>query len=407
VTTDTQSSGERILVVAPTGADAHNLVTILGAAGLSAAACPDLSALAAELERGCGAVVVTEEAFNYPRHDDLKLVLNRQPPWSDIPLVMIVTGRHTLGQQELQLVGTRANVTLVERPLRRTTMLSTLQTALRARRRQYEIRDLLAEREQLLASLEQRVAQRTARLEELNAELEAFSYSVSHDLRGPLRSLETYARILCDEFQETLPAEGRHFAERIARNAEKMDRLMRDVLTYSRVARSEMALEALDLDQVLADVIDQYPNLGAAGSQIEIVPRLGWVIGHRASLTQCFSNLLENALKFVPADHAPHVRVFTEARGARTRVSVQDNGIGIDPAYHARIFGMFERVSSPDIPGTGIGLTIVKKAVERMGGVVGVESSLGQGARFWIELKSTESAATPAIAAAGSEQSHP
>lgn len=379
---------ERILVVAPLGADAHNLSSVLGRAGFLVAACPNISAVALEVEQGCGAILLTEEALNYSRHHDLSGALDQQPPWSDIPIVLIVTGGNSPAAcaEAVRLIGPRTNIAMVERPLRSATLLSTLDTALRARRRQYEVKGLLEERDELLASLERRVAERTAQLQELNSELEAFSYSVSHDLRAPLRSLETYAKILCEEFTDTLSEEGRHYAERIAKNAEKMDRLTRDVLTLSRLARSEMPMAPLDLDVVLTDVIDQYPDLAAAHRYIEVRTPLGHAYGHGPSLTQCFSNLLQNALKFCRNEDRPHITVSSEVRGDCIRVWVADNGVGIDPAHHQRIFGIFERVDFSNTPGTGIGLAIAKKAVERMRVSIGVESALGTGARFWIEL---------------------
>ncbi|WP_438480413.1 sensor histidine kinase [Oleiharenicola lentus] len=391
-------SEDRILIVAPLGADAGNLVAILGEAKLNAAACPDLSALAVEIERGCSVILLTEEAFNRSRYETLSSALNAQPPWSEIPIVMIVTGgqlAHASGEA-IRLMGPRSNLTLVERPLRRATLLSTIQVAARARSRQYQIRDLLRERDELLASLEQRVEERTAKLNELNSELEAFSYSVSHDLRAPLRAIAMYAKILVQEFSTVLPEEGNGYVARIAKNALKMDNLMQDVLHLSRITRGEMTMNSIDLDELMADVLVQYPDLESARSQIEIRQPLGRVLGNVASLTQCLSNLLQNALKFVPAERAPRVQVYSETNGGRVRLFVQDNGPGIDPAQHARIFGMFERLSGSEIPGTGVGLAIVKKAITRMGGTVGVESELGQGACFWIEL-SAAPAEEPAV----------
>lgn len=388
MTTNGVSRGDRILFVAPTGADARNLHAILRAAGLEAAACPNVSAVALEIQHGCGAILLTEEALNYSRPHDLAAALEREPPWSDIPLVFIITGGHspTAAAEAIRLLGPRANITMVERPLRRETLLTTLQAALRARRRQYEVQHLLRERDELLASLEQRVAERTAKLEELNGELEAFSYSVSHDLRAPLRALQTYARVLCDEFKATLPEEGRRYAERIARNAEKMDQLTQDVLTLSRITRGETPLTPIALDHFIAEVVDQYPDLAAVHHHIEICAPLGSVLGHGPSLTQCFSNLLQNAVKFIPEGRTPRVRVYSQIAERTVRVYVEDNGIGIDPAHHKRIFGIFERASGSNVAGTGIGLAIAKKAVERMGGAIGVDSSAGAGARFWVEL---------------------
>lgn len=379
---------ERILIIAPLGADAGNLCTVLQRAGISAAPCPNIQAAAVEMPQGCGAILLTEEALRDARHRELVAALEGQPPWSDLPVILIVTGGKSspVSTGVERLLAPLSNIVMVERPLRTATLLSTVQAALRARRRQYEVRNLLRERDELLASLERRVADRTAKLEELNGELEAFSYTVSHDLRAPLRTLESYARILSEEFAEVLPESGRHYVQRIARNAEKMDRLTRDLLTLSRVTRSNISLDGLDLDSVLSDVMERYPDLAAARQWIGIEAPLGRVFGHGPSLAQCFSNLLQNALKFIPVDREPRVRVFGRPRDERIRVFVEDNGIGIDPAHHERIFGIFERATSAHFPGTGIGLAIAKKAVEKMGGSIGVESTVGAGARFWIEL---------------------
>lgn len=381
-------SERRVWVVAPTGADAPNIGGVLRQAGIEAVVCPHLSAVAREIAGGCGAILLTEEALTHERYRDLSHAFDAQPKWSTIPVVLIVKGGKTASfhEEAARALGHRSNLSFIERPVRAATLVSALRSALNGRMRQYEVRDLLRERDQLLASLERKVEERTAKLMELNTELEAFSYSVSHDLRAPLRSMESYARILCDDHADTLSEEGRHFAQRIVKNAEKMDRLMLDVLTISRIGRSELKLVPIDLEALIADVIDQYPDLAAAHGQVVVEAPLGKVIADHSSLVQCFSNLLQNALKFVPKDRAPAIRVRSERTADTVRVSVCDNGIGIDPKVHARIFGMFERAGPLDVPGTGIGLAIVKKAVDRMGGSVGVQSELGAGACFWIEL---------------------
>jgi signal transduction histidine kinase len=378
----------RVLVVAPLGADAGNIAVVLQKAGIDAVVCPNLSAVALELAQGCGTILLTEEALNYERFGDLSRSLNAQPKWSAIPIILIVSGGRTASFHEAaaQAIGVRGSVSLVERPVRTATLVSAIRSALHSRQQQYEVRDLLKERDELLASLERKVEERTAKLQELNADLEAFSYSVSHDLRAPLRSMENFARILCEEHAANLSPEGQHFAQRIVKNATKMDRLMLDVLTISRIGRSELKLVPIDLDALLDEVLDQYPSLAAAHRHITVEHPLGTAVADHSSLVQCFSNLLENALKFVPKDRVPEVRVYSERNGANVRIVVADNGIGVDPKYHARIFGLFERAGPMDIPGTGIGLAIVKKAIDRMGGKVGIQSEAGAGARFWIEL---------------------
>lgn len=387
--TPARNSAElRVLVVAPIGADAGNIAAAVRHAGLAAVVCPNLSVVALELPHGCGAILLTEEALNYERHTDLSRALAAEPKWSLVPIVLIVSGGKTPSFVEsvAGAIGARSNLSLVERPVRVATLLSALRSALNGRLQQYEVRDLLRERDDLLASLERKVEERTAKLKELNTELEAFSYSVSHDLRAPLRSMENFARVLWEEYAANLPPEGRYFAERIMKNAQKMDQLLVDVLTVSRISRSELNLGPIDLDRLLDEVLDEYPDLAAAHRHIVAERPLGTVVADHSSLVQCFSNLLQNALKFVPKNRVPQVRVRSESRSDAIRIAVSDNGIGIDPKAHARIFGMFERAGPVDVPGTGIGLAIVKKAVERMGGTLGVESALGAGATFWIEL---------------------
>jgi signal transduction histidine kinase len=170
-----------------------------------------------------------------------------------------------------------------------------------------------------------------------------------------------------------------------------MDNLTQDVLAYTRVSQCEMEITAIDLDSLIAEVIEQYPMLVSSAGRIRVHHPLGCVRGHVPSLIQCFSNLLGNAVKFVPEGKVPHVDVRATTEGQRTRVWVKDNGVGIAPADQARIFRMFERAAGKKVPGTGIGLAIVRKAVERMGGNLGLISSPGQGAEFWIELETAKS----------------
>ncbi len=217
-------------------------------------------------------------------------------------------------------------------------------------------------------------------------ELEAFSYSVSHDMRQPLRAMQGYARILLEDYGDKLDAEPKLYLDRIVSSANRLDRLIQDVLTYSQLSRIQNGAVTLDLDKIVREMVEAYPGLREAN--IEIIPSGAQVRGYEVALAQCISNLLGNAIKFVPKGHAPRVKVWTESAEGRLRLWVEDNGIGILPKDQRRIFDIFSRVhSNADYEGTGIGLCMVKKAVEKMGGRVGVESELGQGSRFWIELQ--------------------
>lgn len=247
---------------------------------------------------------------------------------------------------------------------------------------------LAQERALYQQNLEQRVQERTAKLQESMGELEAFSYSVTHDMRAPLRAMRSFARILLADYRSQLQGEGAVYLDKISEAAKHMDELIEDVLAYTRVVRIDVKREPVDLDKLIRNVINTYPHLAANAGFIEIVGTLPLVLGNTASLTQCVSNLLGNAIKFVRPGVQPQVRIWSEEREGKVRVWFEDNGIGIQSKLFNRIFGIFERgTQEPEYEGTGIGLAIVKKAVERIDGTVGVESQLGKGSRFWIELR--------------------
>ncbi|HUS35661.1 MAG TPA: ATP-binding protein [Verrucomicrobiae bacterium] len=373
---------ERILLLAPTGGDSANAISILRTAGFEGIVCSDLDDVVARAREGVGAILLAEEALRIGPLKDLIEFVERQPSWSDVPLVVITSGGDTthISIRAYEAFGPNANLSLVERPFRVITLISTLRAALRSRRRQYEVRDLLEQ-------LEEKVRERTARLEQTISELEAFSYSMSHDLRAPLRAMRGYSQVLMDEYSAGLDEEGQNYLKRILTASERLDRLVQDVLRYSRCARETIDCVPVDLEGVLAAVIAEYPALRPPNAEIMVARPLLKVSGHEASLTQVISNLLGNAVKFVRPGHTPSVKIWTEQQGAKVRVFIRDNGIGIPPEHHDKVFKMFERLSAgPEYEGTGIGLAIVAKAVERMGGRVGIESQVGVGSTFWIEL---------------------
>jgi PAS domain S-box-containing protein len=236
--------------------------------------------------------------------------------------------------------------------------------------------------------LEKTVAERTASLREAVTQMEEFSYSVSHDLRAPLRAMSGYAEALAQDYGDKLDEIAHGYLEKIRRSSQRMDRLTQDVLIYSRVARAQMNLEPMHLEPLVKDVIHQYSHLQSPAAHIEISSPLLDVLGHETTFGQCIANLLSNAVKFVQPGAKPHVHIWTERVGNNVRVWFEDNGIGIKPEHQERIFQLFERIHEEGkYEGTGIGLSIVRKAVEKMGGKVGVVSDGQNGARFWIELR--------------------
>ena len=237
------------------------------------------------------------------------------------------------------------------------------------------------------ATLEQTVEKRTAALRETIGELEAFSYSVSHDMRAPLRAMQSFAAILGEECAGQVSPMGMEYIRRISSAAARMDALIQDVLTYSRVARTELPLQSVALGDLLRDIIETYPAFQSPAARIELSGPFPEVLAIPAVLTQCVSNLLGNAVKFVAPGVVAEVRVWVEDLSESTvRLCVRDNGLGIEKESHEMIFGIFQRVSK-NFEGTGIGLSIVKKGMERMGGAVGLTSEIGKGSTFWLDLK--------------------
>jgi PAS domain S-box-containing protein len=250
--------------------------------------------------------------------------------------------------------------------------------------------ELRVAQEQLRAhasALEQEVERRTASLREAIAQMEEFSYSVSHDLRAPLRAMNAYAQALLDDYGPSLDDTARSYLDRIRRSSQRMENLTHDVLTYSRVARAEVRLTEVNLELLLRDVIGHYDELQPPRAEVTVARPLSRVRAHEASLAQCLGNLLTNAAKFVIPGVQPRIRVWTESRNGRVRLWIEDNGIGIAPEHQEKLFQVFERAPTHGVyEGTGIGLAIVRKAVEKMGGRAGVESEGVAGSRFWIEL---------------------
>jgi PAS domain S-box-containing protein len=249
----------------------------------------------------------------------------------------------------------------------------------------------LAEANEVIASraghLEKVVEERTAALRETIEELEGFSYSISHDMRAPLRAMQSFAQILDEECSEALGAQGREYVRRIVTSADRMDRLIRDVLDYSRIARAELPRENVDLAALLNGILEGYPQFQSPKAEINVIFPLPRVYGNTAALTQCLSNLIDNAVKFVAPGVVPKVRIWAELRGGRVHLFVQDNGIGIDPRVHSKVFDIFYRLGR-DFEGTGIGLAVVKRAAQRMGGRISLKSAPGEGSTFEVDLES-------------------
>lgn len=221
--------------------------------------------------------------------------------------------------------------------------------------------------------LESLVAERTEKLQEAVKELQHMSYAMIHDMRAPLRAMGAFADILSNEAADAPVETRRDYLERIMTGAKRLDELVSDALQYNKAVLREVRLQAVELGPLLLGLVSTYPNLSSKFADIVIEDGLPAVVGNEGLLTQCFGNLLGNAVKFVAPGTRPRVRVRGEVVDGLTRIWVEDNGIGIPEHARKRLFGLFERLS-PDYEGTGLGLAIVRKV----------------GSRFWVELRVAE-----------------
>ncbi len=241
---------------------------------------------------------------------------------------------------------------------------------------------------ELNADLEARVAHRTAELQALNQSLESFVYSVSHDLKTPLRGIEGYSRLLEEDYADQLGEEGRLFVGNIRSGVARMGELIDDLLAYSRMERKPLAQASLDPAPLLTQLLAEYQTaIAENGIALHVALPGSPVLADPDGLAMVLRNLLENAIKFSAKVASPRIEIGGRAEAGSVILWVRDNGIGFDMKYHDRIFEIFQRLHRlEDYPGTGIGLALVKKAMQRMGGRTWAESAPGEGATFFLSL---------------------
>ncbi len=246
-------------------------------------------------------------------------------------------------------------------------------------------------REQTLVArvkeLERQLAERTTELREQEEDHQVFANAASHDLQGPLRTMRGYAQALLDNHAGTMDPPARKFAAQIVDEAKSMEALIGRLLTYNRVAQATAKVAPVNMMNVFHETLAYLDgNIRDSGAQVTIIDGDLKVMGHDAMITPILINLISNAIKFTRPGQAPQITLGARREGDFVRVWVEDHGIGIAAKDRARIFQIFERLDGSQFPGSGIGLAIVKKAVERMHGQVGVESKLGKGSLFWVTL---------------------
>jgi len=310
------------------------------------------------------------------------LVPNLEPEWFEIYGQIALTGEPARFESETGALGRYYEVSayrIGEPESRRVAILFNDITD--RKRAEAEIRQWNAE-------LESRVAKRTAELEAANTELEAFSYSVSHDLRAPLRAVSGFAAIVLEEYSSRLPAEGQHYLERVRNGGQRMGELIDDLLAFSRLSRQPLNRQPVDTAGLVREVLEEL-NPAANNRLIETrVAELPSCLADAALLKQVWVNLISNAVKYTRGRNPAVVEIGCEGKNGEQIFWVRDNGVGFDMQYANKLFGVFQRLHRADeFEGTGVGLAIVQRIVHRHGGRVWAEAALGRGATFYFTIE--------------------
>ncbi|HEV2763774.1 MAG TPA: hybrid sensor histidine kinase/response regulator, partial [Pyrinomonadaceae bacterium] len=394
--TDRENLDWRVLLLTPTGRDADLTGRYLSGAGVAVEVCAGVAELCEKCSEGAGAALVAEEALSPENTRRLLDTLEGQPPWSDFPVVVLTSGGESklVDAGTLKSLGDVINVTLVERPTRVITILSAVRSALRARRRQYEVRAHLAAeqlaQEERARLLEEALAAR-AEAEAVNRAKDVFLATLSHELRTPLTAILGWSRML--RGTEFDAESARHGLEVIERNAEAQHQLIRDLLDVSRIISGKLPLNTRQVGlapvvEAALDSVRQAADAKAIRLVAEYDGETDLVTGDPDRLQQVVRNLLSNAIKFTPKGGRVGVRV--ERAGSDVRVRVSDTGQGIAPEFLPYVFDRFRQAdgsTTREHGGLGLGLAIVRHLVEQHGGRVSAESAgERRGSTFTISL---------------------
>jgi len=396
----------RVLLVAPTGADARLSQALLAEAGIACVACADVTTLCATLADGAGAVVLTEEALAGHNLHQLTTVLNQQPPWSDLPIIVLTQGGSN-SRVANYAFGTLGNVMVLDRPVRVATLVSAVRTALRARERQYQLREPLRERAKAAEERVQlyRAEQQARAAAEAAVQMrDAFLSIAAHELKTPLTSLLGNVQLIERRItQNGGPSERDRRAIHVAsQQGHRLKQMIDALLDASRLEQGQLSITHAPVDfGLLVERVVQEVQLGVTQHTIEshMPTEPVMTLGDELRLEQVLQNLLQNAIKYSPAGGA--IVVTVERQTTHAVVQVRDHGVGIPTTAIPHLFERFYRV--PDaterhIQGTGIGLYVVKEIVTLHDGTVGVTSQEGGGSTFTIQLPLLETTDVQAVA---------
>lgn len=340
---------------------------VLNSAGFTSRAVSTMSAVVEAIQAEVAAVIITEDMLAI--FEDVALLvagLNQQPEWSDIPVIFLLKDcqRFPTCLMALQEVKRQGGLTLLEMPLQTHSFLAIVQACLQHRQQQYKLQRTLLQ------------------LRESNQELESFSYAAAHDLKAPLRGIHNLSQWLSEDLGNAISAESQGHLDLMGQRVERMEALLNDLLEYSRLGRTNQPPELTAVGALVEDLVAAFQI--APDISIRLATSFPTLMGRPLRLRRVFSNLISNAIKYGCAEPPKTITISAEEYPTHYEFAIADEGPGIDPAYHEKIFGVFETIQPADAHSTGIGLAIVKKLVEAEGGSVRVVSERGQGATFYV-----------------------
>lgn len=381
---------KQLLVLAPLGRDAELIEKSLSSDAVTCSTVATIDVLCDELSDEAGAAVVFEEAL--PEAGLAKLIsrLSSQPAWSEFPLIILTASQVSDAMSRIYArLSVNCHVTLIQRPLHPLTLRTAVSVALRSRERQYE------RREQIRHLGEQDEALRRANeaLETSNRELQQFVYAASHDLKEPLRMIQSYAQLTKKRYAAQLESAGNSFLDIVIDGAVRMNALLEDLLMYSRTSRSGWVVpERVDCNAVLKKTLSNLEiAIRESDAQIRAEP-LPTIIAHETRMLQLFQNLLANAIRYREKTRPLQIHISATMDDGFWLFTFEDNGIGIDAHYREKVFMLFQRLHPATESGSGIGLALCDKIVQQYGGRIWVEGEAGHGAILKFTLPVVHSA---------------
>jgi signal transduction histidine kinase len=369
----------KVLIFAPTGEDTVVLSNVLSKDGLSPFACEDMEQLCESINEGAGTAIIAEEVLFPENIEQLTQAIQHQPEWSDFPFFIMARAGSDPDRAWALMTGSHRllNASVLVRPVLTRTLLAAVRASLRSRDTQFRVEQELRRRAEVEVSLSA-----------ANEELQAFSYSISHDLRAPLSTMKGLTSFLIEDYNDKLDETGRDYLTRIIKSADQMSRLIEDMLSLFKISRKEMIMQNVDLSALSMAIVDELKK-SQPHRQVDISIQSNLVArGDEKLLKIALTNLLSNAWKYTSKVVQPCIGLGQYVKDNETVFFIWDNGAGFPMEHLSKLFKPFQRLhSEKEFTGTGIGLAIVQRVINRHGGRIWAEGEAGKGATFFFTLQ--------------------